>query len=665
MLATENPNEEDDTLLNESQLEDLGTLFAKSLSRETIIWLATSVLRRGALQAAGNEISDSLSLARRMVIAMNDAGKIQEAILLLTQEARGGSLLTWHINSILRGNRLDDSTAMQAFMNPYQPFFAVAGLEESLKRIKRTVCAVGLAGQYRQLRGSGFLVGPDLVMTNYHVIDYFLDEQPDHSIVPNVAGDQVLCFFDYFMEPRPRIPPGSTKHASTVVCAADKWLVHARKKLPFDGTRQSPTTVTDEYDYAIIRLAKPIGAMPTRQGGGTIRGWLRLPEAIDVLQPKRVMIFQHPGGYAQQIDIGESLGPDLSNTRIRYKVSTANGSSGGPAIDADGELFALHNAEVETLGTPLAIHGKVNQGVRIDRIAADLAHENIRLVVPGGGNPTKVQFWSLNDDPRDPQPILGRSRFRDLVSETHSTASPTAIAVTGPPGSGVQFSIRLLQRTLGPQVPVVVFTPKDLQSLSPRDFLRALVDGIGISIRLDDPIPEPRVTENVARWLRLDLPGWLERYLDKDKRQSLRPYPVWIVMNAMVAAGERVLWADNLKDFVATLTGTHDAGQAAIEIPELRWLFLGQKLDALPVSGIPYVAEDLTTDQSYDSDFAECVQLAWRSVIDKDGEELNEASLLGMAFALREVAGTTPLRKFLANGVRNMIIRASGGRGRA
>jgi len=661
----EEDTETENRLLTASQLEDFGTLFARSLSRETIIWLATSVLGRDALQAAGNDIGDSLAFARSLVSAINGAGKLPEAIQLILQEALPGGSLTWHVNSILRGNRLDDSTAMQAFMNEYQPFFAVAGLEETLKRIKRTVCAICLdvdGTRSNQIWGSGFLVGPDLVMTNHHVVDRFLTEQPDHTIVPNTTGDRIFCFFDYFMEPQPGVPPGTIKHASTAVRAADQWFVHARKKLPFDGTAKMPTTVSNEYDYAIIQLAKPIGAMPTRQGGGTRRGWLLLPPKIDIFQKGRLMTFQHPGGYSQQIDMGDALGPDASSTRIRYKVSAANGSSGGPTVDANGELFALHNAEVYVTGTPLAQHGKVNQGVRIDKIASDLAASNIVLTTQIANNSARVQFWSLNDDPRDPQPILGRTRFRDLVAQTHTTGSPRVLVVTGPPGSGVQFSIRLLQRTLGAQTPVVTFTPKDLQTLGPRAFLRSLVDGIGIKIRPEDPIPEAKETENLSRGLRLDLPAWLKRYLDQDQQQKVRRYPVWLVMNAMVPGGERMLWAENLKDFVATLTGARDAGQAAVDIPQLRWLFLGQKLEGLPVTGISYASEDLSVDQAYDEDFAECVQLAWNSVLDKEGEEIPKNLLLGMAAELAAAAGTLPVRKFLANSVRRMIIRATVGR---
>jgi len=59
------------------------------------------VLGRDALQAAGNDIGDSLAFARSLVSAINGAGKLPEAIQLIPQEAPPGGSLTWHVNSIL------------------------------------------------------------------------------------------------------------------------------------------------------------------------------------------------------------------------------------------------------------------------------------------------------------------------------------------------------------------------------------------------------------------------------------------------------------------------------------------------------------------------------------------------------------------------------------
>lgn len=136
--------------------------------------------------------------------------------------------------------------------------------------------------------------------------------------------------------------------------AAKDWLVYARKFRIDDGTARAQLPV-NKLDYAVIRLAKSIGDRPSRMSGGPIRGWLTLPaEPCDYLEPRRVVVFQHPGGAAQQMDVGQFVQLDPSATRAWYRVSTAKGSSGGAAVSANGELFALHNAEVESPPGPLA-----------------------------------------------------------------------------------------------------------------------------------------------------------------------------------------------------------------------------------------------------------------------------------------------------------------------
>ena len=132
-------------------------------------------------------------------------------------------------------------------------------------------------------------------------------------------------------------------------------------------------------------------------------------------------------------------------------------------MDSEGHLFALHNAEV--LGTADGM--KLNQGIRIDKIAADIAGAAVSLGTVATQQSTSSQFWSLNDDASNPEPIVGRSVFRDLVAEIHESGRPRVLAVTGSAGSGVKFSARLLRRTLGAQVPVVEFSARELQSLSP------------------------------------------------------------------------------------------------------------------------------------------------------------------------------------------------------
>jgi hypothetical protein len=642
--------------LSEAQIDDFARLLAQSVTRGNIGWLATAVLGPGALQAAGNDIADHQAFARRILEALNHAGRIPEAVARLRQEAHRNSYLTLGLNHILSGKRLDDDAAIQAFVNEYEPFLSAAGIQESFPQVLRTVCAVALGHPINEIVGSGFLINADLVMTNYHVIEPFLSVDPvTKSIRANGPGDQLFCFFDYLWEPAPHVPPDALKHTSVSVRAADDWLVYAREKLAYDGTDACAALIEKEYDYAVIRLARPVGTLPARRSGGTVRGWLSLPNNIDVLSGgKRIIVFQHPGKAPQQFDIGDFVQLDPSSTRVWYSVSTAKGSSGGAAVDSEGRLFALHNAEVQVGFCAPADGKRLNQGVRIDLIANDLAAAVPNFSAVRAPDADTALFWSLNDDPQHSQPIIGRTRFRELVLSMTAPGVERVIVVTGPLGSGLKYSIKLLRRTLGAQVPVAVFSPNDIEKLDPRSFIRALIDELGIVGAAGKPMPELQSTENILRWLRLDLPQWLLDRLTEGEGRDRSRYPAWVVINTVVPTGQRLLWAENLKDFVAALAGVHDPGQSAIDLPQLRWLFLGLSTDALPVSGVKLHDENLGDYTSYAKDYVECLQLAWRS-IDNQAPQLDETLLKTLAQIAKDHAGNVPLRKALANGVREII----------
>jgi hypothetical protein len=640
--------------MDQSQLDNLASLLASSLNRGNLIWLASTVLGRNVQEEAGNDIGDISALAGRMIATLNEADRVGDAISLLRQEAHPNGYLAFALNRILAGQSLDDSEALQQFVNKHEPFLRSSTFQESLGRVSRAVCAIGLGKPFNEIKGSGFLIAPDLVMTNYHVLETFLKVDEAGKILANAPGDQIFCYFDYMSTPAPDVPPGKSRHASTPVQAAENWLVHARKSLPYDGTANSPKEVNREYDYVIIRLVKAIGNRPARKGGGEARGWLALPNDIDVLTTNvRVIVHQHPGAAPQHFDIGDYVRLDPSATRVWYSVSTARGSSGGAAVDSEGQLFALHNAEVEGAGEG---GRRLNQGIRIDKIAQDIAGAAVSLGAGERPESASRQFWSLNDDATNPEPIVGRSAFRERVAEIHQSGKPRVLAVTGPVGSGVKFSARLLRRTFGSHVPAVEFSARELQSLSPRDFLRALIDEAGI--RGTTPMPPQNPNETIQKWLRLDLPQWLCTLLEEDKRPDRRPYPIWIIINAVVGPGERLLWAENLKDFVATLAGAHDPGQPAIDLPQLRWLYLARNPETLPVSGVEHLPDDLANDQSYESDFADCFQLAWYAIIDKEAPEHDRKFLGVIAKHSMAQAGSEPVRKFLANSLRELLLIA-------
>lgn len=287
-------------------------------------------------------------------------------------------------------------------------------------------------------------------------------------------------------------------------------------------------------------------------------------------------------------------------------------------------------------------------------IAADLETRQINLTQPPADDKPFLQYWCLNDDIRNPDSIIGRKDFRERVAQVQDSGKPRAMVVTGSPGTGVRYSIRLLRRTLGPQVPIIVFSPKDLQRLAPVEFLRSCLKELDIISTAE--APQPSAVENLSRWLRVDLPLWFANQLQASTEAARYKFPIWIVINAVTKGNdERLPWADGLRDLLASLGGAHDEGQPAIDVPQIRWLYLARRLEVLPVAGIERLSE-VTTDARYDSDFAECMQLAWFA-IDKGAGEIPTEMTETMAHLAVEGARRTPVRQVLANLVRDCILK--------
>lgn len=665
--------------LSAEQLDDFARLLSRYVTRGNIESLATHVLGPEAVRQAGNAVGgDAEEFARALLQVLHEAGRIPEVVARLEMDLHPNSGLMFGLNRILQGMRLKDAKAHQAFINGNEPFLSVAKTEEIMPRVRRAVCAVALGKPYYTIVGSGFLVAPDVVMTNYHVIEKFLKTDPQTGeIVANADGKELYFFFDYLWDPAPKLPPGQVEHKSICVTAAEgrDWLLRARESLENDGTADSPTHAGTNFDYAVVRLARRVGALPARLSGGVKRGWLRLRETQislmdkEALRGKRIMVFQHPETSPQMYDIGDYEQLDPSLTRVWYRVNTAHGSSGGAAVDTDGQLFALHNAEVvrEVKG-PDGERLRLNQGVFIDLIVKDLKQavpDVVDVPVPAEDPGT---FWSLTESLDDPRPVIGRKEFREKVIEMRAPDAERALVVAGPPASGLQYSVKLLDRTLGTHVPLVIFKPSDLQTLKPEDFLRVLLGELGAVEPADNKIPAPPSTENVPRWLRLDLPRWLSTQLSAHEQRSKTRYPAWVVVDMVPPPDKRLLWADNLQELVAALVGVHDEGQPWADVPQLRWLFLTPNAGAVPLTNVKHFVDDLSVYSTYEEDFFECLQLFWRTV-DKDFPPTEEvarayAEELKTMNEERPPADRLALRKALSNGVIRIIkkkLKAGGG----
>ena len=209
-------------------------------------------------------------------------------------------------------------------------FSDIAQWRARLGQAELAVCRIE-SPAWRAL-GTGFLIGPDLVMTNRHVVDALASQRKPAIVVR----------FDFKLS-----PDGSRLREGQAFPVARDWLV--------------ASSAVEQLDFAVLRLEEPAGVKPT---GGTAgappRGWIT-PRWRDLEPDETIFVIQHPQGETLKLATGryDSREP----TRLRYRVDTEAGSSGSPCFTAQMELVAIHRGSAE---------GLANQGVPFDAITAAL-----------------------------------------------------------------------------------------------------------------------------------------------------------------------------------------------------------------------------------------------------------------------------------------------------
>jgi V8-like Glu-specific endopeptidase len=237
------------------------------------------------------------------------------------------------------------------------PTFDFAVWREKMALVEGRVCRVELNGN---AAGTGFLVGPDAVLTNYHVLQSVLTGATQPSAV--------ACRFDYKV-----LSDGSRLEGTVVGLHPADWNTDASPPSAAERTLSpdEPPPTADELDYALVKLARPLANEPASAKGGAEsprRGWVPVPLFPSAfLKNTPLMIAQYPDGNPLKlaVDTEAVLGTNAVGNRVRYATNTDHGSSGSPVFDMDWKLVALHH-----LGDPAvsSMPAKYNQGVPVAKI---------------------------------------------------------------------------------------------------------------------------------------------------------------------------------------------------------------------------------------------------------------------------------------------------------
>jgi endonuclease G len=216
------------------------------------------------------------------------------------------------------------------------------------------VCVRRVRGGHREVvgYGTGWMIAPTLLITNYHVIQ---------------AGDG------------PHEPPLTEADLKAQAVGTTAWFDFTERDVPyFEYACTELVHYNKLLDYALLRLAPNSlseRARPLTEWGHLVV----LRHRPSLVRGHRLNIIQHPLGGPKLIAIRSNFYYDsfpnaAQPDHIRYLTDTEPGASGSPVFDDSWQVVALHHASVRVRESQYK--GEVvkwnNQGILIHAILDSL-----------------------------------------------------------------------------------------------------------------------------------------------------------------------------------------------------------------------------------------------------------------------------------------------------
>ncbi len=329
-------------------------------------WEARLIAEVAAARPIKAEVQQVYKKYARALVGEMKQSQIDKEVLAAYQ--RFGLVPTVDVQNagVLQGPASQPATdgGLEKTINRYLPFLDVGLWREKLFGLEGRVCRVEL-NDAKGTMGTGFLVGPGALLTNYHVLETVLNG--------TLPPGGVRFRFDY-----KNLANGSVAEGTVASLHPTDWRVDDSPYSPAEkqGNPDGTPPTADELDYALVRLDTDLGAAASNPAAadGPKRGWVKVPAAAPVIDPTApVLILQHPEKAPLKLAFDTNARPSViaNGLRVRYATNTEGGSSGSPCFDVNWNLIALHH-----YGDPAFNHPKYNQGIPIAKIRERLTKGN-------------------------------------------------------------------------------------------------------------------------------------------------------------------------------------------------------------------------------------------------------------------------------------------------